>query len=56
MSDTPDPTWMIEVLRDLRAFAEYNSYPASVEALKEAEKLIENEVGPPCDPNSDFPK
>jgi hypothetical protein len=44
MSETPNPTWMIEVLKDLRAFAAHNGYDASAAALEGAEYQVSLEI------------
>ncbi|MBY6117487.1 hypothetical protein KUW09_25055 [Mameliella alba] len=55
MSETPDPTWMIDVLRDLSAFAKHNGFEASAEALQEAERLVSLEIEERCKPQDRFP-
>jgi hypothetical protein len=56
VSETPNPTWMIEVLKDLRAFAEHNGYDASVTALEEAKRHIALEIEQRRKADGDFPE
>ncbi|MCR9272194.1 MULTISPECIES: hypothetical protein [Mameliella] len=56
MDEKPDPRWMVEVLRDLAAFALVNGFEASAVALKEAENLVKLEIEERSGPEGGFPE